>query len=223
VRFAWGPAATRIELVTGILILPQRQTALVAKQAATLDVLSSGRLRLGVGLGWNRVEYAALGENFHNRGKRIEEQVDLLRRLWTEPLVVYKGKWHEVQDAGIKPLPVQRPIPIWFGGTARAAIMRIARIADGWLVNIRDPQEARPNLELLFAELDRLSRDRAKFGIEARIHHAGQGPEEWEKTLAVWQSMGATHASFNTMNSGLDGAERHLDALRQFAAVVRQM
>src|SRR5512137_2111492 len=140
---------TRLGLVTGIVILPQRQTALVAKQAASLDVLSGGRLRLGVGLGWNAVEYACLNENFHSRGKRIEEQVALMRRLWTEPLVNFQGRWHNIVDAGLNPLPVQRPIPVWFGGTAEAALRRIARLADGWIISSRSPADVRPDLARL--------------------------------------------------------------------------
>lgn len=138
-----------LEFVTGILILPQRQTALVAKQAASLDVLSGGRLRLGVGLGWNKIEYIALNEDFHTRGKRIEEQVMLLRRLWTEPLVDFKGKWHTIPDAGINPLPIQQPIPIWFGGREEPALRRAARLADGWLPNQRSAAEAKLSLALL--------------------------------------------------------------------------
>jgi probable F420-dependent oxidoreductase len=199
------------------LILPQRQTALVAKQAATLDVLSGGRLRLGVGLGWNEVEYIAMGEDFHTRGKRIEEQVDLLRQLWTQPLVVYQGKWHMLPDAGLNPLPIQRPIPIWFGGTAQPALKRLAQLADGWLVNIRDPLEAQPAFDLVFDELEKLGRKRAGFGVEARIQHAGRDPDAWLKDLEKWQKMGATHASFNTMNSGLAGPTNHLEAIRLFA------
>ena len=143
VLFSYLAGLTRkIEFDTGILILPQRQTALVAKQAATLDVLSNGRLRLGVGNGWNEVEYIALGEAFHNRGKRIEEQVALMRLLWTEPLVKFEGRWHNIPDAGINPLPVQRPIPIWFGGTEDRALRRMARIGDGWMVNVRTIDQA---------------------------------------------------------------------------------
>jgi probable F420-dependent oxidoreductase len=106
----------RVGFTTGVIILPQRQTALVAKQAAQVDLLSGGRLRLGVGIGWNEVEYEALGEEFGNRGRRMEEQVELLRRLWTEPVVDFTGRWHRVPEAGINPLPVQRPIPVWIGG-----------------------------------------------------------------------------------------------------------
>ena len=118
----------RIELVTGVLVLPQRQTALVAKQAAEVDVLSQGRLRLGVGVGWNDVEYEALGEDFHDRGRRIEEQVSLLRALWTEPVVDFAGRWHRVPEAGINPLPVQRPIPVWFGGQAEPVLRRVGAV-----------------------------------------------------------------------------------------------
>src|SRR5579862_9048183 len=123
---------TKLELVTGVLILPQRQTALVAKQAAEIDILSRGRLRLGVGVGWNSVEYEALGQNFRDRGKRIEEQVDVLRALWTQDVITIDARWHHIVEAGINPLPVQRPIPIWMGGDAEEVLRRIARIADGW-------------------------------------------------------------------------------------------
>src|SRR5207237_6861582 len=143
----------RLEFFPGVIILPQRQTALVAKQAATLDVLSGGRLRLGVGLGWNAVEYQALGQEFHKRGKIIEEQVAVLRELWTEPLVNFAGQWHTIPDAGLNPLPIQRPIPIWFGGTAAAALRRAARLGDGWLVNTRLPADALPAFETVRAAL----------------------------------------------------------------------
>ncbi len=122
-----------LELTTGIVILPQRHTVLVAKQAAEVDVLSRGRLRLGVGLGWNPVEYEALGANFRNRGRRVGEQVALLRLLWTQELVDFEGRYHRVRRAGINPLPVQRPIPVWMGGSADRAMCRIVRIADGWI------------------------------------------------------------------------------------------
>ena len=124
-----------IKLMTGIIILPQRQTALVAKQAAQVDVLSNGRFRLGIGLGSNLFEYEAMGENFHNRGLRVEEQVDVMRKLWTNEVVTYSGKWHTVTDAGINPLPVQRPIPVWFGGMADPVLRRIARLGNGWFPN----------------------------------------------------------------------------------------
>src|SRR5438105_2091500 len=129
VLFGYLAAITQqLELVMGVLVLPQRQTALVAKQAAEVDVLSGGRLRLGVGIGWNQVEYEALGEDFHNRGKRIEEQITLLRELWTEPVVDFTGRWHRVAEAGVNPLPMQRPIPIWMGGYADVVLERAGRM-----------------------------------------------------------------------------------------------
>ena len=145
--FSYMAGLTRqLEFTTGIIILPQRQTALFAKQAATLDVLCGGRLRIGIGIGWNKVEYTASNENFHDRGKRIEEQVEVLRKLWTDPLVKYQGRWHTIPDAGINPLPVQRPIPIWFGGHHRNVLERIARIGDGWIPNYGPPGSAKQSL-----------------------------------------------------------------------------
>ncbi|MDT8307120.1 MAG: LLM class F420-dependent oxidoreductase, partial [Anaerolineae bacterium] len=146
--------APRLGYVTGVIILPQRQTALVAKQAATLDVLCQGRLRLGVGVGWNAVEYEALNENFHNRGRRQEEQVELLQRLWTEPLVAYRGKWHQITAAGLNPMPVQRPIPVWFGGHSDATLRRMARLGDGWLPGYRTAPQAREALDHVSAYLE---------------------------------------------------------------------
>src|SRR3954470_16171382 len=132
VLFGYLAAVTELELVTGIIILPQRQTALVAKQAAEVDLLTRGRFRLGVGLGWNAVEYEALGKDFSNRGRRSEEQVALLRRLWTEQTVTFDGEHEHVTGAGLAPLPMQRPIPIWFGGATPPAFRRAGRLGDGW-------------------------------------------------------------------------------------------
>jgi probable F420-dependent oxidoreductase len=221
VLFAYLAAITqKIEFTTGILILPQRQTALVAKQAANLDVLCQGRLRLGVGLGWNAVEYTALNENFHNRGRRIEEQIEVLRRLWTQPLVTYKGRWHTLEDAGINPLPVQRPIPIWFGGYAEAVLRRAARLGDGWMPGVRQAAEARPALAIIHAELAAAGRDPASFGLEPRLHYKDGTPETWRATLQGWQAVGATHASFNTMGCGFTQPAQHLAAIRHFAESV---
>lgn len=209
----------KVGLVTGILILPQRQTVLVAKQAASLDVLSGGRLRLGVGLGWNEVEYISLNENFHNRGKRMEEQVILLRRLWTEPLVNFKGNWHTLPDAGINPLPVQRPIPIWFGGFTEPSLRRMARLGDGWMVLSRTVAEARPNLDMLYRFLEEAGRPRSQFGLEARISYGKGDVKEWEALLREWQAEGATHLSFNTMDSGFKTPQEHIQAIQKFAQV----
>jgi probable F420-dependent oxidoreductase len=220
VLFGYLAGVTRqMELVTGILILPQRQTALVAKQAASLDVLSGGRLRLGVGLGWNEVEYISLNEDFHNRGKRMEEQVTLLRRLWAEPLVTFKGEWHTIPDAGINPLPARRSIPIWFGGSAESALRRIARLGDGWMSLSRSAADARPTLDLLYRFLDEAGRPRSTFGLEPRISYGAGDPKTWETSLHDWQIEGATHLSFNTMGGGLKTAQEHIQAIQKFAQV----
>lgn len=211
---------TRLAFACGILILPQRETALVAKQAATLDVLSQGRLRLGVGIGWNSVEYVALGQDFHTRGRRIEEQVTLLRRLWTEPLVTFSGRWHTIPDAGINPLPVQQPIPIWFGGHADAVLQRVARMGDGWMPNYRTVETARPALESLDRYLAENGRRRSDIGLEARLNFADGGPDVWRQRLEEWRQAGASHVSMNTMRAGLETAGQHLAAIEQVAGVL---
>jgi probable F420-dependent oxidoreductase len=218
VLFSYMAALTKsIEFATNVIILPQRQTALVAKQAATLDYLSGGRFRLGVGLGWNEVEYIALNENFHTRGKRIEEQVDLLRKLFTQELVDFKGKWHTIPDAGINPLPIQRPIPIWFGGTVDAALKRIAKLADGWMCTQRTPEMGKPVRDLLIKYLEEAGRPIDSFGIEARILYGDGQPASWLSAIEQWIEMGATHISFNTMGSGFNTPAQHIDAMQQMA------
>ncbi len=211
---------TRLEFCPGVVILPQRQTALVAKQAASLDVISGGRLRLGVGLGWNAVEYEALGQDFHTRGKRSEEQVALLRELWTKPLVNFTGKWHTISDAGLNPMPIQRPIPIWFGGTADPALKRAARLGDGWLINIRGPADARPALEVVRRALQEAERPVEGFGIEARVAYGEGNPAEWQQTMGEWAEMGATHLALNTMGRGFTTPTAHLEAVAAFATAV---
>jgi probable F420-dependent oxidoreductase len=212
---------TRLEFCPGVLILPQRQTAVVAKQAATLDVLSGGRLRLGVGLGWNAVEYQALGQDFHTRGRRMEEQVALLRELWTKPLVNFTGKWDTIPDAGLNPLPVQRPIPIWFGGTAEPALKRAARLGDGWLVNMRVPAEARGAFETVRQALEDAGRPAEAFGIEARVGYGDGNPDEWQRTIDEWAAMGATYISLNTMGRGFSTPQAHMQAVAAFANAVQ--
>lgn len=207
----------RIELATGILILPQRETALVAKQAATLDVLSGGRLRLGVGLGWNAVEYEALHQDFHTRGRRIETQVELLRQLWTKPLVTYQGKWDRISDAGICPLPVQQPIPIWFGGSADPAVRRAARMGDGWLITFRSLQDARHSLDVLAEALAEHGRSKSAFGIEPRLAYGDGKPDGWLQWFKDWEAVGATHASFNTMGAGFRTPAEHITAIGALA------
>lgn len=216
--FSFMAGVTRqLGFATGILILPQRQSVLVAKQAATLDVLSGGKMRLGIGVGWNEPEFTALGENFHDRGRRVEEQVDVLRALWTNPLVKYSGTWHNIPDAGINPLPVQQPIPIWFGGHADIVLKRAARMGDGWLPNYRSAEEAQPALGKLEQYLEQAGKDRSKFGLEARIRYADGDISHWEQLLAGWQEAGATHISFNTMQAGLNTPGEHIRALETIA------
>lgn len=219
--FSYMAAVTeRLEFTTGILILPQRQTVLVAKQAATLDSLSQGRLRLGIGIGWNKPEYTALGENFHNRGRRVEEQVKILKALWTQPLVNYSGEWHQVIGAGINPLPVQQPIPIWFGGHAEAVLRRAAALGDGWMPGYRSAEAAQPALDRLNSYLSQAGRSRYDFGIEARIHYEEGDPSIWQRTIEGWRAAGANHISFNTMQAGFDNAGKHLEALQFIAASI---
>lgn len=210
-------AVAEIEFATGVIILPQRQTALVAKQAATLDVLSKGRLRLGVGLGWNEVEYTALNEDFHTRGRRIEEQVTLLRQLWTKPLVNFTGRWHNIPDAGLNPLPLQRPIPVWFGGHADQVLRRVANMGDGWMPNYRTAADAKPALESLVNYLELSGRAMSDIGLEARLSYGKGDPDLWQKTITEWQAAGATHITLNTMGLGFTSPAQHIEAITAFA------
>ena len=208
---------TRLGFIPGILILPQRETALVAKQAATLDVLCGGQLRLGVGTGWNEVEYVALSQEFSTRGRRQEEQLEVLRLLWTQELVTYKGRWHDIPDAGINPLPVQRPIPLWFGGHANVVLRRAARLGDGWLPGFRTAEAAREHLDRLDGYLAEAGRDRAAFGLEPRLHWGNGDLDALGRALEGWRAAGATHISLNTMGAGFRTAGEHLAAIRLFA------
>ena len=190
--------APGLELVTGVVITGQRQTALLAKQAAEIDVLTGGRFRLGLGIGWNPVEYEALGMNFHDRGRRLEEQIDLMRRLWTEPVIDYDGKWHKVTAAGLNPLPVQRPIPIWIGGSAERALRRTARLADGFFPQ-RPLEGGWPaTMEQMREWVDEAGRDWSTFGIEQRINVATGTPDDWRQAVDEWRELGATHFSLVT-------------------------
>jgi len=211
--------APELELVTGVIILPQRQTALVAKQAAQVDVLTGGKFRLGVGIGWNWVEYEGLGLSFKNRARRFEEQIELIRRLTTERVLTFEGRYERVTAAGINPLPIQRPIPIWIGGSAEPALKRAAEIADGFF-----PQ--RPLEGGWPATLEKMKAWRAAagkswngYGIEARLNAALGTPDDWKKTVDDWRGWGATHISVNTMGGQLGGADGHIRRLRD----VRQL
>lgn len=221
VLFGFMAAATAtLTFNTWILLLAQRQTVLVAKQAATLDILSQGRLRLGLGLGWNTIEYTSLGADFHTRGRRIEEQVQLLRQLWTQELVDFQSDHHHIPDAGICPLPVQRPIPLWFGGQSEPAIRRMARLGDGWMPLYTSVQEAQPGLDLLDRCLEEAGRSRADFGLEARIPYGTGDPAIWQQLLADWQAAGATHAALQITDFGFATPADHLAAMRRFAEAV---
>src|SRR5579871_201316 len=214
---------SRVELTTGVIILPQRQTSLVAKQTAEIDVLSGGRLRLGVGIGWNPVEFEALNEDFHNRGARIEEQVAVLRALWTEPVVTFQGRWHHIDAAGIKPLPVQQPIPVWFGGSPTEPILRrIARLADGWMPQMPDPrkEDVRQALDQLRAYTREAGRSAEAMGIEARLPIGQVSRDLWATYADTWRSLGATHLGVNTMGAGLTSPQAHIDALAQVKAAL---
>lgn len=206
----------KIELVTGIIILPQRQTVLVAKQTATLDVLSAGRLRLGIGIGWNPVEYEALGENFKNRGLRSEEQIEVLRKLWTQELVTFEGRWHKITDAGINPLPIQRPIPIWFGGTDDRALRRLAKLGDGWFPLMGPDEKCRAAIDKIHSYARDVGRNPNDIGIEGRIGYGQGATDAWLRDLQAWKDLGATHVSLNTMRAGLGSPAAHLEAIRRF-------
>lgn len=205
--------APKLELVPGVIILPQRQTVLAAKQAAELDVLTGGRFRLGVGIGWNPVEYEALGQDFRTRGRRLEEQIELMRRLWQEPVVTFEGRWDRITAAGLNPLPIQRPIPIWIGGSAEPALRRAARLADGFFP--QNPLEGSwpRTLELMRGWLVEAGRDPDAFGIEPRLNAGVGTPDDWRRAAEEWRGLGATHLTVNTMGGGLQGADGHVERL----------
>jgi probable F420-dependent oxidoreductase len=207
---------TSLELVTGVIILPQRQTALVAKQAAEVDLLSGGRLRLGIGIGWNAVEYEALGEDFGTRGKRSAEQIDLLRRLWTERSLSFDGAFDTVTGAGLAPLPVQQPIPIWIGAASAPGYRRAGRLADGWFPMMAPGPQLDQALAEVAAGAAAAGRDPASIGMEARVTWKGdQGAVASQ--IAAWEQAGASHLSVNTMGAGLPTVDDHLDVLARIA------
>lgn len=222
VLFGYLAAITRtIELATAVLILPQRQTALIAKQAAEIDLLSGGRLRLGVGIGWNWVEYEALGMPFKERGAREEEQIELLRALWSKPLVTFEGRFHKVIDAGINPLPGRR-IPIWLGGMAEAVLKRAAVVADGWypMSTSMGPDGLGEMVGRLHGYARGAGRDPSSISVDMRVAHDNAAPDDWARRVAELKVSGATHISFNSMNCGLKGPAEHIAAIRRFKEVL---
>ena len=201
VMFGYLAAVTSLELVTGVIILPQRQSVLVAKQAAEVDLLTGGRFRLGIGLGWNAVEFEALGENFTNRGRRSEEQVEVMRRLWTERSVTFNGKYHTVTGAGLAPMPNHRPIPVWFGAASDRALERAGRLGDGWFPMVGPG----PGLDHAREQVKRgavaAGRDADSLGMEGRVNWIGDR-DKAAADIAAWKAAGATHLSVNTRSEG---------------------
>ena len=213
-------AVTRtIGLSTGILIAPQRQTGVIAKQAAEVDILSGGRLRLGIGVGWNHVEYAALGVDWKTRGARQAEQVEVLRRLWSGELVSFTGRFHDLQDVSIVPPPVQRPIPIWFGGSSDAVIRRAARLGDGWMPIMAPDAQAEQKLGLLREQLTSFGRDPDKFGIEAWLRMHSPDPQGWAAAADGWRRLGAGMVMLYPMYR-MTSLDDHIETLRRFKEIV---
>jgi len=231
VLFSFMAAVTSgLGFFTAILILSQRQAALVAKQTACLDIFCEGRLRLGVGTGWNQVEYEALGMSYPERGKRIEDQIEVLRGLWSQDAVSFDTEFHKISDAGINPLPVQRPIPVWLGGGsdrpffgARAnekVIRRIARIADGWCPMWQPGPRAQELMEILRNFCHEFGRNPEDIGLEGTYVAARSEQDHWSEGLAAWRAMGASHLSVITMNEGLQGVKEHLQRLEEFRSAL---
>lgn len=219
VLFGYLAAITSLELVTGVIILPQRQTALVAKQAAEVDLLTNGRFRLGIGVGWNRVEYDGLGQDFTTRGRRSGEQVELLRRLWTEQTITGTVDDERIIGAGLAPLPVQRPIPVWFGAQSTAAYRRVGQLGDGWFPQLQPGPELDQARAIVEQAARDAGRDPAVLGMEGRASWHGSADEVVARA-EQWRAIGSTHLSINTMNAGLRSVDEHLTALRSVAVAL---
>jgi probable F420-dependent oxidoreductase len=221
VLFGYLAGITPMELVTGVIILPQRQTTLVAKQAVQVDLLTRGRFRLGVGIGWNPVEYEALGQDFSRRGRRVGEQVRLMRRLWTERAVTFQGRYDRITAAGLAPLPVQRPIPVWFGGSSPPAYRRAGRLADGWFPQMRPGPKLAAARQMVREAALAAGRDPAHIGMEGRINLDSGGTDAVVSTVDEWREAGATHVCVNTMRAGLETVDDHIEALAEIAKALR--
>src|SRR5712692_2216911 len=211
--------APKLGQLTSVVILPQRQTVLTAKQAADLDGLTQGKLRLGVGIGWNPIEFAALGMSFATRARRFEEQIQLMRKLWTERVVTFEGRFDTVTAAGINPRPIQQPIPIWIGASAEAAIKRATKIADGFLP-LR-PLEGgwQTTMDKVHTWLQQAGRDLSTFGIEGRLDTTQGTPDDWRTDVEMWRGFGASHLSVSTTRAG-SGPHAHIERLRQVREVL---
>jgi probable F420-dependent oxidoreductase len=220
VLYGYLAAVTSMELVTGVIILPQRQTVLAAKQAAEVDLLTGGKFRLGVGIGWNRVEYEALGQDFSTRGKRLEEQITILRQLWTEQAVTFGGSFDRITGAGLAPLPVQRPIPVWVGAQSPRAYRRAGRLGNGWFPQIAPGPQLDEARQIVTEAAVEAGRDPASLGMEGQL----RWQEDQDKLAAAmrqWQHAGATHLSVNTMGAGFRTVDDHLAALATAAEAAK--
>lgn len=231
VLFGFLAGFSGLEFATGVLILAQRQTVLVAKQAACLDVLCDGRFRLGVGVGWNPVEFTGLNENFHDRGRRSEEQVQVMQALWAQPHVTFNGKWHRIEDAGINPLPTQRRVPVWFGGHHDRTLRRIAKWGDGWMM-LAYPAgaEAVAEFDKMRRYAEQEGRDPAELGIEIWTSTALGGEKDWREEFLFWKRAGVTHVTVaSTHGRGIHvripgrTMNDHIEAIRRYQAAVADL
>ena len=214
--FAFIAAVTeKLEMITTVMILPQRQTVLAAKQAAEVALLSNNRFRLGVGVGWNEVEYVGLNETFTNRGRRQAEQVEVMRKLWSEDSLDYTGDYHRIDKASINPRPSQ-PIPVWFGGSAPALLDRVARLGDGWIPLMGANDKAQACIDTIKATREAAGLSFDNFGIQAQAQYAGGSPERWQKHAQAWQEMGCTHIAIATHNAGPTDVDGHLSRIREY-------
>ncbi len=231
VLFGFLAGVTKIaDFSTQVLILPQRQTVLVAKQAASLDVLCGGRFRLGIGVGWNEVEFVGLNENFHNHGRRSEEQVEIMQALWRDQHVSLKGRWHTIDDAGINPRPALGKVPLWYGGHAEATLRRVVKWGDGWMPLAYPPgEDARAAIGRLHHMAEEAGRDPATIGLDTRVSAAGD-EAQWRADVQFWKSCGTTHLTLaNYYQSGhlqrIEGRTLadHITAMRRYRDVVADL
>ena len=218
--FAFIAAVTKkLEMITTVMILPQRQTVLVAKQAAELAILSNNRFKLGIGVGWNTVEYTGLNENFKNRGKRQEEQVELMRLLWESEVLEYKGDYHHIDKASINPRP-SKSVPIWFGGGAPQLIERCADLGDGWIPLMGPNEAARKTLAAIKEKRKSKGLDWDNFGVQAQAQYAGGDAERWNKHAEKWRNLGASHIAIATHNAEPTNVEGHLGRIKEYLNAV---
>ena len=205
----------KIDLITTVMILPQRQTVLAAKQAAEVALLSNNRFKLGIGVGWNELEYVGLNETFNNRGRRQEEQVDVMRKLWSEDSLDYTGEYHRIDKASINPRP-SKTIPIWFGGSAPALLDRVARLGDGWIPLMGANDKAKACIDTIKQTRKAAGLSFDNFGIQAQAQYAGGSPERWRKHAEAWRGMGCTHLAIATHNAGPTNVDGHLARIGEY-------